>query len=67
MDSKKIERINFLAKKARTEGLTQEEKAEQQALRNEYRQAVIGNLKQTLDRVEFKEPDGSITKPKMPS
>ena len=31
-----IERINELARKSRTEGLTPEEKAEQQKLRQEY-------------------------------
>lgn len=33
-------------------------------LRNEYRASVVGNLKSQLDKVEFREPDGSITKPK---
>lgn len=62
MDQKKIDRINFLAKKSKTTGLTEAEKAEQQALRNEYRAAVIGNLRSTLERVEIQEPDGTITK-----
>lgn len=62
MEQKKIARINFLAKKSKTEGLTEAEKAEQQALRNEYRAAVIGNLRSTLERVEIIEPDGTITK-----
>lgn len=38
MDKVKIERINFLARKSRTEPLTEEEKYEQTQLRNEYRQ-----------------------------
>lgn len=62
MEQKKIDRINYLAKKAKTTGLTEAEKAEQQALRNEYRSAVIGNLQRTLERVEIQEPDGTITK-----
>ena len=46
MDEKKVARINELAKKSRTpEGLTPAEKEEQNALRMEYRQSVIGNLK----------------------
>ena len=44
-----IERINFLAKKAKTEGLTEEEKAEQAKLRREYIDSVVGNLRAQLD------------------
>lgn len=53
MEKKKIERINFLAKKSKTEGLTAEEKAEQQTLRQEYINAVRINLKSQLDNIEF--------------
>ncbi|MBP5606177.1 MAG: DUF896 domain-containing protein [Ruminiclostridium sp.] len=38
MDKVKIERINYLARKSRTESLSEDEKAEQTALRNEYRE-----------------------------
>ena len=37
MEKAKIERINFLARKSRSEELSDEEKAEQIELRNEYR------------------------------
>lgn len=37
MEKSKIERINYLARKSKSEGLTDEEKAEQTELRNEYR------------------------------
>ena len=44
-----IERINFLAKKAKTEGLTEEEKQEQAKLRRAYIDSVVGNLRAQLD------------------
>ena len=43
-----IDRINFLAKKQRDEGLTEEEKAEQAKLRKEYIDSVLGNLRAQL-------------------
>lgn len=49
MDAKKIERINALAHKAKTVGLTPEETAERDALRREYVASVVGNLKAELD------------------
>lgn len=48
-DKKKIERINQLAAKAKAEGLTDEEKAEQEALRNEYRENFRKNLMGQLE------------------
>lgn len=56
-----IERINELARKAKTEGLTPEEKAEQQKLRKEYIAAVKMNLRSQLDHIDIQENDGSIT------
>ena len=48
MDEKRISRINELAAKSRTEGLTEEEKTEQAQLRAEYiaayKQSLIGHL-----------------------
>lgn len=44
-----LQRINFLARKQRYEGLTEEEKAEQQKLRQEY----LGNIRQqVIDAME---------------
>ena len=55
MDQKKIDRINELAHKSKSEGLTEAEKAEQTELRNEYRRAVTGNLAAQLEnRVSFR-------------
>lgn len=56
-----INRINELYKKAKAEGLTEEEKAEQQLLRNEYIASFRANLRGTLDRIEVVNPDGSTT------
>ncbi len=61
MTSEKIDRINELARKAKQAGLTEEEKAEQQALRQEYVQSIRADLRQTLDRVRIVEKDGRIT------
>lgn len=63
MTPEKIARINELAKKQKAGTLTDVEKEEQAALRLEYRQSVVGNLKQQLNNVEFVEPDGKKTKP----
>lgn len=63
MDQKKIERINELARKAKTpEGLTPDEEAERSALRREYVAAVMGNLQGQLDNTYIQRPDGSKEK-----
>ena len=49
MEQAKIDRINQLAHKAKGVGLTPEEKLEQAALRREYINAVLGDLKNQLD------------------
>lgn len=51
MDESKIKRINELAKKAKTVELTDKEKEEQLALRQEYIKAFRNNLKSTLDSI----------------
>jgi len=56
-----IERINELERKARAEGLTPEEKAEQKKLRKEYIAAVKMNLRTQLDNIDVQEKDGTIT------
>lgn len=57
-----IERINFLAKKAKTEGLTEEEKQEQTKLRREYINSVVGNLRSQLDNTYTLDKDGNEVK-----
>ena len=49
-----IERINELARKSRAEGLTPEEKAEQQKLRQEYIAAVKMNLRHSWTTLMFR-------------
>ncbi len=44
MEQSKIERINFLAKKQKGDGLTPEEKEEQEILRREYIDSFRRNL-----------------------
>lgn len=55
MDRKKIDRINFLAKKSKNEGLNEDEREEQKELRLEYLAAVRKNFKATLDSIEVKD------------
>jgi len=50
-----IKRINELAKKAKEAGLSEEEKAEQKALRQKYIDAVRVSLKANLDSIKFVE------------
>lgn len=62
MTDEKIARINALAKKAKTEGLTEEEKAEQKALREEYVAGFRKSLKAQLDNTVVLNPDGTSFK-----
>ena len=58
-----IDRINELARKAKTEGrLTEEEKAEQSKLRREYADSVLGNLRAQLDNTYIKKENGEIVR-----
>lgn len=57
-----IKRINYLAKKAKTEGLTDEEKAEQAKLRREYIDSVTGNLRAQLENVYIVDEKGNKVK-----
>nr|WP_294528352.1 DUF896 domain-containing protein [uncultured Blautia sp.] len=61
MDAKKIDRINTLAHKAKSVGLSAEEKREQALLREEYLEAIRTSLRSRLNSIDIKEADGSIT------
>ncbi len=58
MEREKIDRINVLAHKAQAVGLTEEEKKERAALRKEYIDSVIGNLKGQLDNTYLVDEKG---------
>lgn len=62
MDKKKIDRINELARKQKSVGLTDEEKSEQKALREEYLSLVKRNLTAQLDNTYIVRPDGTKQK-----
>ncbi len=62
MTQEKIDRSNQLARKSKSVGRTEDEKAEQTALRNEYRQSVVGNLAVQLDNTYIMTPDGKKSK-----
>ncbi len=57
-----IARINELAKKAKTEGLTQEELAERDKLRRIYIDSVKANLVGQLEHTTVVYPDGTKKK-----
>ena len=62
MEKEKIDRINALAKKQKAEGLTEEEKIEQKALREEYIAGFRKNLRSILDNTYIQTPDGEKKK-----
>ncbi|MBQ5590719.1 MAG: DUF896 domain-containing protein [Clostridia bacterium] len=62
MEQKKIDRINFLARKQKAEGLTEEEKAEQKVLREEYIALVKRDLTCQLENTYIVRPDGTKVK-----
>ncbi|MCB6367199.1 DUF896 domain-containing protein [Intestinibacillus massiliensis] len=59
MEQSKIDRINALAKKAKADGLTPAEQAEQKALREEYIAGFRASLKAQLDNTVVLNPDGT--------
>lgn len=62
MEQFKINRINELARKAKTaEGLTAEELAERDMLRKEYIAGFRKSLRSQLDNIEVEYPDGVIS------
>ena len=62
MTEEKIKRINELARKQKSEGLTEEEKTEQFKLRREYIDAYKQSLIAQLENTYILEPDGTKRK-----
>ena len=63
MDQKQIDRINELARKAKSpEGLTEWEEAERAARRREYIDSVLGSLKGQLDNTYLVDAKGQKRK-----
>ncbi|MBE5976366.1 DUF896 domain-containing protein [Lacrimispora xylanisolvens] len=61
MNQDKIDRINTLYHKSKATGLSEEEKAEQAALRREYIEAIRGSLRGNLNNISIQEADGTVT------
>ena len=55
----RLKRINELAAKAKTQGLTPEEMEERDRLRKEYMAAFRANLELQLENTYVQEPDGT--------
>lgn len=62
MEQSKIDRINELARKKKTRGLTPEELEEQAALRAEYIAGFRASLTAQLDNTVIVDKDGNRTK-----
>ena len=61
MHQKRLVRINELARKQKSERLTEAEKAEQKKLREEYLADFRKTLRGQLENITFVEADGSLT------
>ena len=62
MTEEKIKRINELARKQKSVGLTEEEKQEQYVLRREYIDSFKASLVSQLENTYIVEPDGTKRK-----
>ncbi len=62
MEQKKIERINELSRLSKQRELTDDEKVERAALRQEYVNSVLGDLKNQLNNTYVMDEKGNKTK-----
>ena len=63
LDPKKIERINELARKKKTVGLTQVEQDEQLLLRQEYLEAFRGGMRNHIEGLKVVDEEGNDVTP----
>ena len=63
LDPKKIERINELARKKKTVGLTPSEQEEQHVLRQEYLKAFRGGMRNHIEGLKVVDEDGNDVTP----
>lgn len=63
LDQKKMDRINQLAQKKKTEGLTEEEGREQTLLRKEYLETFRSSFQKTIENSKVIDPEGNDVTP----
>ncbi|UJS26739.1 DUF896 domain-containing protein [Macrococcoides canis] len=63
LDENKMKRINELAQKKKTVGLTDEEGKEQTLLRKEYLQSFRQSFKKTIENTTIIDPEGNDVTP----
>lgn len=63
LSKEKLARINELANKSKTEELSQVEKDEQHALRQEYLVAFRGGMRNHIEGIKFIDPSGEDVTP----
>ena len=63
LEESKINRINELAKKSKTSGLSIEEAKEQSQLRSEYLKTFRSSMRDTIESVKVIDPEGNDVTP----
>lgn len=63
LPKERIERINALANKSKTKGLTIQEQVEQKKLRDAYIEAFRGGMKKTIEGVKIVDEEGTDVTP----
>lgn len=63
LSQEKLDRINVLARKQRAEGLTEDEKTEQEGLRQEYIKAFRSGMRNSIEGMKIVDDDGNDLTP----